>query len=445
MNQIAIGDPGSWTVLEGQAVAAPFRSAAAFFDFSPDPVVTEKIELMLVGTPSQISDALGVLEKIILRARAYERGEYRSPQMLRFQPQSGGGYFYALLSDIYLEANPEGYLTHQTGSLSVTMHYSRPNYFDGDQVELPLTGRGGTDIIGGFELFNHTDADTAHGNTALVKAADAITDLPAPLRIELGNNYGTGVLKDIYIGLFHHPTVTAEDGFFANAPDLSGGSAYADANAIQGTYRRKTWTASAWSTLFTYPIPLTEVDDLDGRTFRPLLHIFNAHAYTDLQLRIKLYNGSYLLLTCEPVYADPDYGYVIFPPLQLPPNQILRETLPHSVDVILEGLKEDGTAATLDVDQLLFFPLDYGATFLGFYPMAQNDCLVDDNFRGLSNVRYSAAGSETIAYTRLGGRLLLYPKENTRLFVIMANNSNTIDIMRTAVLRLYYRPRVRLL
>jgi len=71
--------------------------------------------------------------------------------------------------------------------------------------------------------------------------------------------------------------------------------------------------------------------------------------------------------------------------------------------------------------------------------------LIDDSFRELSNVRYSAAGSETIAHIRQGGPLLLYPNQNSRLFFVLSNESNAIDIMRTARVRVYYRPRVRLL
>ena len=445
MNQIALGDSDGWTILDGHGAAPPFRRATVFFAFSLEPTVREQIEIQIAGTPAQISDALNVLEKVILRARAYEHGEYSSPQMLRFQPQPDMGYSYAPIGEVYLETNPDAYLTHPRGSILLTLHYARPNYFDGDQVELPLTGRSGEDVLGGYDLVNHTDADPTHGNTVLVKAKDAVTDLPAPLRIELENTHSPGLLKDVYFGIYHHPTVKAEDAFFANSPDLVGGSPFAHPDAIQGHYRRKTWTASDWTTLFTYPISLTDVNDLDGRTYRPIVHFFNSHAYADLRLRVRLMKGSFVLQTCEPSYAHPDYGYALFPPLQLPPNQILRETLPHSVDVNIEGLKEDGAATTLEVDQILFLPLDYGASFMGFYPMAEDDRLIDDNFRRLSNVRYSAGGSETIAHTRLGGRLLLYPGENTRLFVIMANASNRIDIMRTAKLRLYYRPRVRIL
>jgi len=155
--------------------------------------------------------------------------------------------------------------------------------------------------------------------------------------------------------------------------------------------------------------------------------------------------GAYTLQTCDAVYADPNYKYVLFPPLQLPPNQLLREMLPHHVEIMIYGLKEDGAAAQIDIDCLQLLPLDYAATFHGFFDMSQDDILIDDSFRGLSNVRYSAVGSETVAHMRIGGPLLLYPGQNTFLFFMLANENNTMDILRTSTLKVFYRPRLRLL
>ena len=445
MNQIALGDISAWTVIEGPSVTAPFRRAAVHFDFSSYPRVKEKIEIQLSGSPAQISAGLGTLEKIVLRSEAYDRAEYAHPQMLRFQKTSGGAYYYSQLFDCYLEAHPTGYLKHQSGSRLVTLHYTRLNHFDGDQVELPLTGRGGADVTGGFDLINHTDLTSAYGNFAMIKANDAVTDLPAPLRIELENTWPSNKIKDLYLGVFHHPTHDDEAIFYAFATDLSGGTQYYNANAINDYYRRISWTSSAWAALYNYPIPITEVDDLDGRTFRPILHLYNPHAYTDLFLRIKLMRGAYTLQTCDAVYADPNYQYVLFPPLQLPPNQLLREMLPHHVEIMIYALKEDGAAAQIDIDCLQLLPLDYAATFHGFFEMSQDDILIDDSFRGLSNVRYSAVGSETVAHMRIGGPLLLYPGQNTFLFFMLANENNTMDILRTSTLKVFYRPRLRLL
>ena len=445
MNQIAIGDSSAWTVVDGYSIAPPCRSAALFLSFSSETFLQEKIDIQLAGTPAQISTALGTLEKIKLRAQAYARGEYAHPQLIRFQPTSAAAYYYAHISNIFFESNPNGYLTHQTGSLLITLHYTRPAYFDGDQLELPLTGRAGTDVTGGLAILNHTDGHAAHGNSVLIKAASALTDMPAPLRFELTNTYSTTLLKDIFVGAYHHPTVTAENIFFAHANSMSGGTQYTNPAAINEYYRTVSWTSSAWTELLNYGISLTDINLLDGRTFRPILHFYTPHAYTDLSLRLSLKRGIYTIQVCEPVYTDPNFQYVIFPPIQLPPNQLLRETLPHHVEIQVSGLKEDGSLASFSMDQLLLLPLDYGALYSGFFLMDQDDILIDDAFRGLLNVRYSAAGSETISHIRQGGPLRLYPNENTRLIFVLANSSNVIDIDRTATIRVYYRPRVRFL
>jgi len=445
MNQIAIGDASAYIVLEGQSVAAPYRRAAAFFAFSPDPFVKEKIEIQMSGTPAQISSGLAALEKVSLRAKAFILGEYASPQYLRFQQTAGGSYFYTPIQDLYFEANPNGYITHQRGSLILILHYTRPNYFDGPETELALSGRGGTDVTGGFEIFNHTDFHATHGNTALVKAAGALTDLPAALRIELENTYATDEIKDLFIGVYHHPTSVSEDPFFAFAADLSGGTQYSNAAAINETYRTVTWTASVWTSLLNHSISLANTALLDGRTYRPILHLYSSHAYTDLSLKITLKRGTYVLQSCDPVYADPDFDYIVFPPIQIPPNQLLRENSPHHVEVLISGLKEDGTAASLSVDQLMFFPLDYGAFFKGFYPTNEDDVFIDDNFKGLFNVQYATGFVETIAHVRQGGPLLLYPSENSRLFFMLVTEDNTVDILRTATITAYYRQRLRMI
>ncbi|MDY6847261.1 MAG: hypothetical protein SVP52_09015, partial [Chloroflexota bacterium] len=145
------------------------------------------------------------------------------------------------------------------------------------------------------------------------------------------------------------------------------------------------------------------------------------------------------------VYADPDYGYVLLPPVELPPNQLLRETYPHSMDFVLYASKYSGGSSTLDVDQILLLPLAQGANFLGFSYMYENNILIDDSFRGLHNVHYSLSGSELVAHIRQGGPLRFFPRVFNRLFFIMVNQNNDIDIMRAAVLQVFQRETRRVL
>jgi|GEM_PF-1006507 len=448
MNQIAIGDSSAgWVVLAGQSVSVPFFRCAYQPVFSTTSKTNESIEIQIKGTPSEITTGLGSLEAIIQRASLYDRAGYPVAQYLRFQPSAGGDYYYAPLSDLHLETHPDGYVTHQVGSLVVTLHFTRPNHFDSDEIELPLTTKSVTDQTGGVALINHSDYHTGHTNSVLVKPADVGGALPAPLRVELTNTYATDYLKDIYIGSFHHLTVNDEDIFHLHATDYEGGTLYSNAGAINIYYARDTITTTSWEGIGYWLLSSDRVLDLSGRFFRPVLHFYNAHAYSDLQLKIFFRRGSDVLCEYEPVWSDPDYKYVIFPPVQIPPNQLLLESDPHHIEVFLYGQHNTSGTYTIDIDHLTLLPLDYSAFFLGFYNMLQNAVLIDDNFRNLYLTQFDPTGPgyESVSHLRQGEGLLICPNEYNRIFFLMANSADNIDIFRTASVRLYYRKRVRFL
>ncbi len=446
MYQIAIGDPSAgFTIIEGHSVTAPYNQAAVFFTFAPGPILKENIVLTLKGTPAQITTALSTLELIIARALDFKRAAYPSSQYLRFQLTAGGSYYITPISNIYLESNPAGYKSHQTGSLLLTLHYQRPNWFDGPQTELPLTGSGGTDITGGFSLFNHTDHHAGHGSTALIKKADVVTELPAPLRIELTNTYAAPNAKDILVGSFYHPSSTDFNLFFAQAHNMSGGVQNYDVLAIGDYYRRLTWSATAFSPILYYSLSAGDTNILDGRTYQPIIRLFNPHAYDDLYLQLRLKRGTDTLFTGDPIFANKAYQYIIFPPVEIPPNQLLRETLPHFVECVFYARKVSGLTYTLDVDQLMLLPLDFPASFLGFFPFRKDNILIDDSHRQQHNVQASHIGSETVSHIRQGGQLLLMPNANTRLFFNQSSVTDQLDVMRTSSVKVFYRPRKRLL
>jgi len=445
MIQIAIGEEGSWTIIDGLFIAAPFKNAVCYFEQSNNDQVTDKIEIFLKGTPAQISDGISTIEQIILRSYLNAQGHYENPQYLRFQLETGGDYFYAEFQQPYLTSNQAGYATHYKGSIMLNLFYKRSNSFYGALETLPLTNKNGTDVTTGLDIINSTDYHATYDSTALIKAADLTSPLPSPLRVELINTYATDQLKDIFIGIYQHPTEDDEDIFFHNAPDLSGGTLTVDTGAINDTYRRFTWSATDWTALTAQTLTLDIIDALGGHLYRPFIHLFNSHAYTDLYFKLAFQRGIYTIYQTEAVYSDPDYDYIFFPPMSIPPNQVLREVLPHSLDVVLYAYKSTAGTYTLDPDQLQLFPLDYAANFLGFFNMANNHRFIYDSFRKLHNVRYSAAGSETVSHILQGGPLMATPGVNNRLFFIMANQDNTADKDRTAQVIVKHRKRFRIL
>jgi hypothetical protein len=279
----------------------------------------------------------------------------------------------------------------------------------------------------------------------LIKPADLTSPMPSTLRVDLENTYAADQLKDIFIGAYDHPTYNGEDIFFYDAPDFSGGTQYTNANAIGGYYRRFSWSANSWTSLGTVSLDLSTVGLLADHNYRPFVHLFNSHAYTDLYFKVHLQRGSSVIYASESVYCDPNYDYIFLPPIPIPPNQVLREVYPHSLDLILYAFKPNTSAYQLDVDQLQLFPLDYSAFFKGFFNMSSGNHFIYDSFRNLHNVRYSILGSETVSHVRQGGPLLARPGMNTRLFFIMANQNNTAEKLRTADLIISHRERLRVL
>ena len=448
MNQISIGDSTGYTNISGASPYAGFRLAECIFSFSFQEKVKEKIEIELKGTYAQISTAFRILEKVKLRSIGFSLGEYAHPQTLRFQPNSGGAYYYAQISDLYLEAHTQGYLTHTQGSFRVTLHYTRPNHFDGAQSELPLTGEPGADITGGMNLINKADGTGALSSIARIKAADADADLPSPTRIILTDTNAGGFIKDIFIGNFHHPTNTDQHLFYKNVDGWTGGTQADDAGAIDGKYRWRTWTSAAWTNLFSTGIAYPYVNLLGGHTFRPIIHFFEKHAYTDLYFKIKLSGQTYIIKDCEPAWSDPNYQYIILPPIQIPPNQVLHEKDPDDLFIDIYCLKTDGTAATIKLDQIFFFPTDYAADFKAFYIMSQDDYFIDDSYLKRTNVNYfhpASGGAEIVGHNRIGSPLLLYPNENNFFICFHSNNSHQIDITRTSKIQMFYRPRISIL
>lgn len=448
MNQIAIGDSiNGFIVLDGQSVATPIVKSFVNFKFSSEPYVKEDIVIQLKGTSSQISSSISKLEVIIQRVLLYDNVAYASPQYLRFQRTAGGAYYYTPITNVYLSANPSGYLTQPLGSKVVTLHYTRPNYFDGPKTQLPLIGRAGTFNPPNFyPLVNHTDSGAAHGSTVLIDKANFSTDLPAPLRFQYRfDSIGAANLDDLFVGIFHHPSYTGDQPFFAYYDSLTGGTPNASASAIQGYYDRFTWLSPSWISLTTYLIDTAFIANFDGRTFRPIIHLFNTHAYTDLYFRVQIERYGDVLFVSEPIYSAPGYGYITLPPIEIPPNYLLREIDPARLQVVIYAQRLSGASTTLDIDCLTLFPLCYAASFYGFIQLTYNQSIIDDSFRGRYNILNALSSGESVAHARVGGPLMLFPNSHSRLFFYCANVTNLMPLDYMAYVAVHYYPRIRLL
>lgn len=447
MNQIALGYlamKDDWLVLHGDAIQAPFKRANYQPQYEADDRVEESILLSLEGSPAELAAGLSDLQTIVQLGEQYEQVGYPAPACIRFQPEVEGGYFYAEVHDLSIEIIPQQPVTRRTASLMIRLHYSRQNHFDSDLIELPLFLKAGADILGGLSITNHTDFHPGHGSSVLVKASDVDTELPAPLRLELTNT-DEDVLHDVYAGVYHHPVQSSHAPFFYYAGTFEGGTLFYPSDAVNTQSVRLSWASADWTDLGSWLLENETVRDLGGWSYRPIIRLYQQHDDPDLRLKIKLQAGSNILWEGESAYADPQHGYVLLPPVRIPPNRLLNETAPHHVDLVLYGKHDGDYQHTLDIDHLILLPLEPGAAFVSFYDLQPDATLIDDNFRRIQNARFSAIGSETVSHVRQGGLLTIWPGVYNRVIFVLTNALNQIDITRTASVRLFYRKRVRFL
>ncbi len=449
MYQIAIGDDlsyGGFTVLHGASVAAPFKRAQYTPPYSADDSIADELILFLSGSGSQLSTALSTLETIKQRTRLYLANAYESPQYLRFKVSSSASYYYARLDSLDIQVNEDAPHTRQTGSLSVTLKFTRPNYFDGPQTALPLTGAGGTDVTTGLTIYNHTDSGVGHGNWIAIDPTDVDGDLPAPLRFELTNNYGTSKLDDVFLSLYNHPSYQSYSPFFYYPSSFVGGSQTYNVNAISSYYRTVTGAAAAWRDLGYWTFAASNIRSLAGASFRPILRFYNTFAYTDLYMKIVFTMGTTEIAAYDPIFCDNNFGYAIFPPVKFPPSRISWNYDPSGVTLHLYAYRESG-AISLDFDCLSLLPLHKAAFFESFYEMATNTVLIDDAFLKVhsSDLSPSGSGAELVCHIRSGDPLLVSPVDKSLIFIYMADILGQLSPMRTASVKAFYRPRKRVL
>ncbi|HPX95580.1 MAG TPA: hypothetical protein PK057_03955 [Brevefilum fermentans] len=448
MHQIAIGSAGNrnvFTVIHGASVSAPAFKATCYFNFSADPFVSEHIEIELKGTSAQIESFIADLIAYFHYGALTRDGVVNAPLALRFQRDNGGHYFFAFMLDPVLAANPGSYLRQSQGSKLITIHYTRPNYFQGVKTPLRVKGlyaAGGT--MWDYHLYNHTYNTV--DSTVWVDPSDFITSLPAPIRVELKPVTASVNLTNLFIGLTHHPTFNGFIPFFFYFDTIASAAGLTmDASAIKGGYLSLTFAPSVWSTAFSVTLTSNDLAQLTALNYRPLLRFFAPHAYNDLFFRLQVIQGTSVIHTTEAVHSPPGFGYVLLPSLNLPPGPLLKEAAPQPLVLYIQALRESGAATTITTDYLTLFPFNPGAIFYAFHPVKTDALFIDDSAFSRHGFRDNALTGESVTHSRIGPPLVLYPQQINRLFFAVSDDNNLMPPSHYSLLNVSYYPRYALL
>ena len=321
----------------------------------------------------------------------------------------------------------------------------KPYWDSSIEYAVPLTNGNGSRVTSGLTIYNHDDGGTspAHDNWVQIDAADILGDMPGRTRLEVLNSYATNRLYTLWIG----QNWTDPDNF---SPILEGessslGTQYADSACSNGYYMQKSLISGSEQDIYKWTLSAAYLNACKGGYFKILARWWGAPR-TEVKYRLKLEFAVTHIWQTGQITLDTSRGLQIRDmfTLRIPP-WLLGETSLASLDLILSGEQNTGSSFNINLDFLQVTPLDgWRLLECSGYGVLQNSRMVDD---GLNDVCYidTGAGSDKAGYlVPYGSPIELYPAKKQKLHFLMHSQLGDIaEIVRTASVKLFYRPRRR--
>ena len=427
-------------------VAGPARSATT----------TESLRIRAVQAVATTLTDIRVIETMFEQAR--QRWEGGAPRLLipavylRWTETAAGTQYRSEILEGQVDYDPSFFGPMWLRDIEAfTLVYTRLNFFEGPEDEIALENGNedvaGTQQTGGLEIFNNNEATGAAPNRmvnhVLINAAEVVGDLPSPCRIEIINTVaGTPRSRNHYIGHSVWPTPASLD-WYLEAEDGTGGVDTADVTASGDVFVRYALTDTE-ATAITWAVTEAQLDAFGSNWYVVLMRL-NAVAASTTKVRLKLQYQSTTFwqqekqTTLDVTNFLQEIGIINFDP-----NGTGADRQP--VDLILTATR--ASAANLDIDYLMFMPLDGYRKLVAkiAYGIEQSATLVDDMITRPSTV-YVLRSSKRLGdyYTAQQGAppIMLYPGRDQLLLFAWDAADGTALPARTATARLYYRPRRR--
>ncbi len=328
--------------------------------------------------------------------------------------------------------------------LTVVLEH-KPWWDSHNEVQVPLTNGNGTRNTSGLTIYNHDDGGTspAHDNWVSIDAADIIGDMPGRTRLEVVNTYATNRLYTLWIG--HNWSDSDNHDHILEGEDSTIGSDIADAGDSNGYYCQSPLITGYEQDIYKWTLSAAYLNACQGGYFK-ILARWHGSPRTDVKYRLKLEFAVTHIWQTGQITLDTSRGLQIRDmfTLRLPPWLLGQSSLA-SLDLVMSGFQNTGSSINLNLDFIQVTPLDgWRLLECSGYGVLQNSRMVDD---GVNDVCYidTGAGSDKAGYlVPYGSPIELYPGKKQKLYFLLHSNiGNQAEILRTASVKLFYRPRRR--
>jgi hypothetical protein len=398
--------------------------------------VEEELLLNLRGTPAEIREALGILQRLLNEA-GHPPGSPPPGALLLYIQRSGEtAPWESRIFGGRLELAGENFpRERQRHSQGVRLSLVRTDAWEyADPYAVPLSNTNASRTTSGLLVHNHFDATPGHENYAEVAAADAPGDLPARLRIEMKHIHKSGAaLGSVYL----HQLV---ENLSASLPNVLEGETAAPGSGVTrtllsaaaysgGQAARLEWSGSPAETeLARWSLSGSFLAWAVNKPLRPMLRFAAVPADSDLWLGWQAVSGGQVVWNSPPLLIPPGQALVDLPALCLPPPPLvgpLGQAAPGGLDLLLTARKSVPAACSLEVDAIQLLPLNGWRRLLAARSLAYGQWLVDDGLEG------AVYGLQPLyeripGYTALGEPLLLHPGRLQRFYFLNFHGSQSL-------------------
>jgi hypothetical protein len=403
------------------------------------------IDLRLTGGMAAIQGSIQTVERCLDQARRYEAARLGAPVYLEARVRDDDEWKRSrVLDGWFSKLTP--HLAALTGVMMATLTLERVNYFEASaETQLPLTNANGTNNTTGLKVYNCNDQSGAAPNKRVnhVDIAAPSGDLPAPLRLEITNNYNDGVGASlIYAGLATYADLTTFDPLL-EAEAAAGGSTTANSAASGGNYSTATLATSGDIQLWTWTLTAARMAACAGRTYK-LIARFVSGSYTDVWFYPYIFYNSVVPLRQGALVRPSNYYARVLRDLgavQLPP-WLAGVGSPGALSLRLYGRRAVDSSLNVALDFLFLMPTDGFREYQLTGALEYNYTLVDDGVADHLYIQDASAANRMGNVTGIGDPLMVVPGRAARIYFLHHSESgNSAAITRTLSIKAYYRPR----
>jgi hypothetical protein len=438
MQDLWLGREGDALHLEGAMMQPPLRGCLYEAGTTDEGIVTDQLTLTLESTaPADFAAVVTGIESHLAAAQLFATRGLGHPVWLGIRPLQESQIWRAQLLSGRLDASGSGQADRLRGRMQLRLSITRQDFFEGFEVELPLSNRNGAHQIGGITVHNH--ADSGHDNHVLIDGADLTGDLPACIRLAV-TNAAEPSLRDLIVCLNAHSNPTGFTGTL-EAESGVGGTTLASTDCSGGSYQLLSWSGTDESELLSWLVNAGWVADAGGNVFRYLLRLVEPVAAGDMWLKLRVRGGADGAILGETDWALVKAGECLqeLGPLPLPPGQLPPGATGMPMQLALVVRRWSEGDHTLAFDHLALLALDGFRRYRAIACLPQNGQLVDDPTGGVASFQPGSGWLAT--HQAIGAPLVLIPGISQRLTFFQDEDGGLAPIERRLCVRAWYRPR----